>query len=411
MNDQLRVNGKRLIADLEELSRIGGTQEGGVHRPALSEADLETRRWLGDKARAAGLMVTKDGVGNIFMALRAASPSAPTVLFGSHLDSVPNGGRFDGALGVVAALEVLRTVQEAHLALPYHLEGVSFTDEEGTWGGLLGSRALAGLLTPEEFERPRGDVSVFRERMAAAGLTPTGALQSGRGSRTIKAWVEAHIEQGPRLEERGIPIGVVTEIVGIASGWLIFEGRADHAGTTPLPRRRDALQGAAEFVRRSRELVLDRFEGGVVNCGMVKVHPGAFNIVPREVQLALEFRHSNPDMLNRMRDELFRLAREVAAEQHLGLAIDEKDLHQPVRLNEEVMGAIEKACQTLGLASTRLASFAGHDTQVMASLTRAGMFFVPSVRGMSHSPEEQTREPDCVNAGNVLLHSVLGLAG
>lgn len=410
MKDDLRINAERLLADLAALAEIGKTPDGGVHRPALSEPDLEARQWFLTRAREARLDAREDGIGNVSAVLATSSPEAQTVMCGSHLDTVPYGGRFDGALGVVAALETLRAVRDSGLRLPCHLEAISFTDEEGTWGGLLGSMGLAGRLTEKVFDHPRRGKEAFAERLAAAGLTREGALSARREPAAIKAWVEVHIEQGARLEEAGVPIGIVTGIVGIASYWLTFQGRADHAGTTPMDRRLDAMRGVAEFVRQSRALVTNRFEGGVVNCGIVEVKPGAFNIVPERARLALEFRHHDTGTMEAMREALLNLALHVAELEGLGLEIEQTDYHEPAPTHRGVISAVEEACDALGLRHMRLASYAGHDTQVMAEITKAGMFFVPSVGGASHSPRELTHEEDCINAGNVLLHTVLRLA-
>jgi N-carbamoyl-L-amino-acid hydrolase len=260
------------------------------------------------------------------------------------------------------------------------------------------------------FDHPRGDKAAFAERLAAAGLTREGALSTARNPTSIKAWVEVHIEQGIRLEEARVPIGVVTGIVGISCYWLTFQGRADHAGTTPMDRRQDAMRGVAEFVRQSRALVANRFAGGVANCGIVEVTPGAFNIVPEQARLALEFRHHDAHTLEAMREALLNLALHVAELEGLGQEIEQVEYHEPAPMHREVMTLIEEACDDLGLSHMRLASYAGHDTQIMAGVTQAGMFFVPSVAGASHSPREFTREEDCINAGNVLLHTVLRLA-
>lgn len=411
MLDTLRTNQDRLLADLSSLAQIGGTPDGGVNRPALSDTDLEARRWFREQAEEAGLAVRQDGAGNISAVLESSSPDARTIILGSHLDSVPNGGRFDGALGVVAALEVLRTLKEVALNLPHHLEAINFTDEEGTWRGLLGSRGLAGKLTEDDLTFPReGQQSAFEARLAAAGLTWTGLLNAGRDPATIKAWVEVHIEQGTRLEESGLAIGPVTGIVGIENHWLTFTGRADHAGTTPLNRRRDALQGAAAFIGRARDLIRRDFPGGVVTCGIVKALPGAFNIVPERADLSVEFRHSDGQTLTGMRQALQALAREIAEEEALAVKFERHAMHPPAPMHPAVIEAIEQAANSMGLGSKRLASYAGHDSQVMAHITQAGMFFVPSVGGLSHSPREFTRDEDCVNAGNVLLHTALILA-
>jgi N-carbamoyl-L-amino-acid hydrolase len=411
MSSELRINADRLLSDLAELARIGATPEGGVHRPALSEADLEARRWFQAKATGAGLAVRQDGVGNIIARLSAASSGARTVIMGSHLDTVLHGGRFDGSLGVVAALEVLRTVKEDQIPAPCcHLEAINFTDEEGRWVGFLGSRGFSGKLTSDDFEHPRGGRNELLAAMQAAGLSIEAALAARYDPDTIKAWIEVHVEQGSQLEEAGLPIGIVTGIVGIASCWLTFTGRADHAGTTPLDRRADALRGVAEFVRQARELVMNRFPGGVMNCGTVEVSPGAFNIVPERARLAVEFRHHDAQIMEAMREALVNLALHVVEIEGLGLEIEQVGIEPPAAMHREIIDAINAACQTLGLRHMHLASYAGHDTQVVASITQAGMFFVPSVGGASHSPRELTRDDDCINAANVLLHTALRLA-
>src|SRR5574341_958473 len=311
MPTNLRVNPTRLLADLAELAAIGGQPDGGVHRPALSEADMQARRWFAGKAGEAGLRVQQDGIGDVSAVLECGDTAAQTVMLGSHMDSVPSGGRFDGALGVVSALEVLRTVKEAGLKLDCNLEAMSFTDEEGRWGPLLGSRALAGRLADEDFEHPRGGREAFAAALSKAGLTRDGALSARRDPAAIRAWIEVHVEQGTRLEEAGLQIGSVSGIVGISSYWLTFVGRADHAGTTPLDRRADALRGVAEFIRQARELIANRFKRGVYNCGLVEVSPGAFNIVPERARLALEFRHVEEQRLEAMREALLGLALQI----------------------------------------------------------------------------------------------------
>lgn len=410
-DDELRISSERLLADLRELDAIGATPEGGVDRPALSDADHATRGWLRARIRADGFELHEDGAGNISAVLPGVGLDAPRVMLGSHLDSVPDGGRFDGALGVAAALEALRTIREQGMALPMPLEAMSFTDEEGTWIPLLGSRALAGALTADELTHPRGGLAAFDERLAVAGLSRESILAASRDPIDIRAWVEVHIEQGTRLETAQCAAGVVTGIVGIASYWLTFIGRADHAGTTPMDRRLDALRGVTEFTRQARELVVNRFPEGVINCGIVEVEPGAFNIVPERARLALEFRHSDANRFAAMREALVSLALHVVEIEGLAVDVEQVGIHEPAPMHREVISAVEGACESLGLPSMRLPSFAGHDTQIMAGITRAGMFFVPSVGGFSHSSRELTPEEDCINAGNILLHTALRLAG
>ncbi|MFQ5343325.1 MAG: Zn-dependent hydrolase, partial [Anaerolineae bacterium] len=399
---------------------------GGVSRPAMSPADVEGRAWFRARVEAAGLQFRQDGAGNLSAILPADDPGTPTLLVGSHLDSVPNGGRFDGALGVLAALESLRTIKEASsrgsargagLRLPVHLEAISFTDEEGAVLGLLGSQAVAGQLTPEHLDQARGGQEQLEAGLRRLSITRQSILTARRDPAKLIAFVELHIEQGTRLEEAGIDIGVVTSIVGIRSHWLRFVGQAAHAGTTPMDRRADALWGATAFMQRARDLVMTRFSPGVMNCGQLHVQPGAFNIVPAEVRLALEFRHGTESQLDEMEHALFSLAEEVAREHGLTVEAAPADHCLAAPLDEDVMQAIERATTKLGLRHARLVSFAGHDTQAMSRITPSAMLFVPSVAGISHNPREFTRPEDVVNGANSLLHTLLelgensGLAG
>ena len=405
----LRINESRLLEDLEALAKIGGTPDGGVSRPAMSPADVAGREWFRGRVEAAGLQFRGDSAGNLSAVLAADDPAARTLLSGSHLDTVPNGGRFDGALGVLAALEALRTIREAGLSLPVHLEAVSFTDEEGEMQDQVGSQALAGTLTSRDLDQPRGGREKLGAGMRRLGITPQGVLAARRDPQDLIGFVELHIEQGARLEAAGVDIGVVTSIVGIRSHWLRFIGQAAHAGTAPMDERHDALWGAAAFVQGARELVMRRFSPGVVNCGQTHVQPGAFNIVPAEVRLALELRHGTEPLLDEMEDALLGLAEEVARGHRLALETEPAARCVSASMNETVMKAIEKAATELGLSYMRLMSFAGHDTQAMSAITPSGMLFVPSVDGISHNPDEFTRPEDLLNGANTLLHTLLEL--
>lgn len=405
----LTINRPRLLKDLEDLGRIGKTAAGGISRPALSAADVLGREWFRNRVERSGLVFRQDGAGNLSAVLPAADPEALTLLAGSHLDTVPDGGRFDGALGVLAALEALRTIQEAGLIVPAHLEAISFTDEEGALLGMLGSHAATGQLAETDLAQSRGGDEALAAGMARLGITTESILAARRDPKTLLAFVELHIEQGTRLEEAGIDIGVVTSIVGIRSYWLRFIGDAAHAGTSPMASRADALWGASTFVMRARELVMAQFFPGVVNCGQLQVQPGAFNIVPGESHLALEFRHGTEAQLDEMEAALLALAEEVADTYNLALIMEPFGQCKAAPMDEGVMQAIEKAAVKLSLSHKRLVSFAGHDTQAMSTITPSAMLFVPSVDGISHNPREFTRPEDVVNGANVLLHALLEL--
>jgi N-carbamoyl-L-amino-acid hydrolase len=405
----LHINSERLLADLASLAQIGATSDDGVERLAMSEADVAGRRWFEQRVKEAGLAFHADGAGNISAVLRSSNPNAKTLMAGSHLDTVPNGGRYDGALGVLSALEALRSIREAGLDLPVHLEAISFTDEEGSLLYLFGSRSLIGELEPECLNNSRGGEHGVRDGMRRLGLTVESMLQAKRDKQTIAGYVELHIEQGARLEEAGTNIGIVTSIVGISDFWLTYTGKANHAGTTPMDRRADAMWGASAFVQRASQLVKQEFHPGVMNVGEISAKPGAFNIVPAEVKLSFEFRHGTLETLADMELKLLSLADSIAAEYGLGLKIEPAGGYPPALMDERVLSAFETSADELNLTHTRLLSFAGHDAESMAHIVPSGMIFVPSVGGISHSPKEFTHPQDIVNGANVLLNTIVRL--
>ncbi len=406
MTNNIRINPDRMLAAFNELASIGATKEGGVHRPTFSEAHLAARRWFKAEVERSELEFHLDGAGNHSAAWGSQDQ---TLLIGSPVDSVPNGGRFDGALGVMAALEVLRTVKENGIPLKLRLEAIDFTDEEGTLVGLLGSAALTGQLHPELLQNPRGGRDNLLEGMQRAALTEEGIFSAARSKESIAGYLELHIEQGKRLERAGINIGIVSAIVGISSYQLSFIGRADHAGTTAIQDRLDASLGASAFTLAARELVMKDFPNCVVNIGNMDFTPGAFNIVPAQVDVSLEFRAANVPEFDRLDSALLSLARLEANRFGLDLKIDFRGWHSPTPMSDLVQHTFADSCSTLGLTHTSLVSGAGHDGQSFAGICPMGMIFVPSVNGTSHSPYEFTKWEDCVNGANVLLHAVLRL--
>jgi beta-ureidopropionase / N-carbamoyl-L-amino-acid hydrolase len=343
--------------------------------------------------------------------LPGADPGAPTVMLGSHLDSVPHGGRLDGALGVLAALEVLRSVKDAGLALPVTLEAVDLTDEEGTFVGTLGSWAIAGQLTPEMLRAPRSGREAMLAALRDQGLTEEGVLDGARRDpASIAAFLELHIEQGPVLERAGAQIGIVTGIRGNASFQVTFHGAARHAGTTPMEDRRDAGLGAAELILGVRSLIAREFPGCVANVGEVRLHPGAFNVVPELARVKLEVRSLHDDELDALSDAAGQLAGEAAARWGLGVEVEAVGRWAPSPTDERARRAIAGAAAQLGLKAIEMPSGAGHDAQVMARITTAGMVFVPSRDGISHHPDEHSDLQDCINGTNVLVGAALRLA-
>jgi len=422
MTKDLRLNSDRMLAAFNELALIGATADGGVNRPTFSEAHLAARKWFRDEVERSGLEFHTDGAGNhsAFLVPQARvsgtsqqasedEAAAQTLLLGSHLDSVPNGGRFDGALGVMAALEVLKTVKENGIRLKVNLEAIDFTDEEGTLVGLLGSAALAGHLNPDALQNPRGGRAQLVAGMQRAGVSDASMLSAARPKDSLAGYLELHIEQGKRLERAGINIGIVSAIVGIWSYRLSFIGRADHAGSTTMDDRLDASLGASAFTLAARDIVLKAFPNCVVNVGKMDFAPGAFNIVPASVDVALEFRSPDEKEFKRLDSMLIACAKTEAQRFGLELKVEDLGKHSPSMMNDLVQRAYAEACDDLRLTHTSLTSGAGHDGQSLADLCPVGMIFVPSVDGASHSPREFTKWEDCVNGANVLLQTVLRL--
>ena len=409
-SEHLRINPARFQANFDALSEIGATDDGGIHRPTFSEAHLAARAWFRDLTRESGLEFRVDEAGNHSAYLPCGPEDGPTLLLGSHLDSVPYGGRFDGALGVLSALEVLVVVKEAGISLPINLEAIDFTDEEGTHIGLLGSSALAGKLSHSDLEHPRGGKVAFIEGLNRAGLTKDGLLNAARHQGSLAGFVEVHIEQGMRLIDANAEIGVVTSIVGIGSSILTFIGRSDHAGTTSMEDRLDAAQGASAFILVIRDILHESFPHCVANVGKIDLMPGAFNIVPAEAILRLEYRAPEAHTLRILGQALLEGARFEANRFGLGLEVEDLGEYPPSLMHDEVRSAITNAADTLSLNHIPLTSMAGHDAQSLAGLCPVGMIFVPSVDGASHSPREFTTWENCIHGANTLLQTALRLA-
>lgn len=402
----IRVDAERLRRDFDALAAIGATSQGGVDRPALSEAHLEARAWFREQIAADGFDLRVDGAGNHSAVLGTKRADARTLLLGSHLDSVPRGGRFDGALGVVAAYEVLRSVRDAGIDLGVRLEAIDFTDEEGRWAALMGSRAFAGSLGPEELDAARGNGEAFDQALERAGIDRAGILDAARDPSTLSAFLELHIEQGPRLVESGTRIGIVSSIVGIASHDLRFAGRADHAGTTPMDARRDAGLGAAAAVVAANDCARLSFGECVLNLGQARFLPGATNVVPESARLTLQLRAPDDDRLDALEAAVLESCRRSAGQHGVGFEARRRDRAPATPCSIEIREAIEAACDELELTRQPLVSGAGHDAGSLARICPAGMILIPSTGG-SHSPREGAEWSDCVAGANVLLRSAV----
>jgi N-carbamoyl-L-amino-acid hydrolase len=409
-----RIDAGRLHSRIAALARFGALPGGGVTRPCWSPAYEQARAWLLGEIRGAGLHAWVDPAGNVFGALGAAGFAAatPVVLTGSHIDTVPEGGILDGALGVLAGLECVQTASESGRRLRRPLVVAAWSDEEGRYGSLFGSRAFCGRLDLSALGSMAAvDGDRLVDAMARAGFDAARVPDARAPDGSVHAYVELHIEQGPRLDEAGVPIAVVDSIVGVRRTRLVFHGQADHAGTTPMERRRDAFLAAADYALRARDLVVER--GGarsVTNVGVVHVHPGVSNIVPGRAELVHEMRSADADTLERLAQACEALAKEVGDRRGVRVETILMSVTTPVSCAPRVQRAVETACRERGLAWTTLHSAAGHDAQNLAFVTEAGMVFIPSRGGKSHRVDEAS-DADAIERGaNVLLGSLLALA-
>lgn len=417
----LRINEPRFLRFIDEMARIGLLPDeagGGRDRRPFSAADRLARRYFREAAEAGGLRVRLDQAANLSAILECADVNAPTLLIGSHLDTVPHGGAYDGALGVLAGLEVLLTLRESGLPLRYHLEVVDFTDEEGRFGNFFGSRALTGALTEEA-------IASFLEKAGAAEdpadlpamwaqvpgqLDPDAIQAAARAPASLAGYLELHIEQGPRLEAEGAEIGVVTAIFGRRAWYVTFLGRADHAGTTPMNARADALVAAARFIAAASEQVAANFPEAVVTCGNVEVQPGVANVTPRQVTVWVEFRAATDAELDGIDAALREVAAQAGSGRGLRYFVKPVSQSRPTPMDAGMRATIEQASRLLGYSTLSLPSGAGHDAQIVAPVAPAGMLFIPSKNGRSHSPAEYSAPDETVAGANVLLQTVLALA-
>lgn len=375
MTTTYQISTERLLDDLATLATFGFQPGGGIDRVAGSEADLAARAWLSRQIDKSGLCSWRDETGNVFGRMRTGE--GPWLLVGSHSDTVPNGGRLDGAYGVIAALEVLRTLQEAGHPAAAALEIVSFWDEEGVSpvspGGLIGSTALC----------------------------------AGEHIKDIKAYLELHIEQGPRMETAGLDLATVDGIVGIDRHRLDIQGAANHAGTTPMQTRSDAGRVAARVLAGVRDMALRISPEMVANVGSVELLPGAPNVIPGQASLTAEFRAPSMEMLDRAAAELISLARQIAAEEGCSAASERISRKPVTRFDARMRDLVERSCQQTGHPAGRLMSYAGHDASVIGGCVPAGMIFVPSTGGISHAPEESTPAPLLALGCQALLSAVV----
>jgi N-carbamoyl-L-amino-acid hydrolase len=405
----VRVDAGRLQRTLEELSVFGrpagGTFADGVSRFAYSDADVEGRKYAIQLMRDAELDPKVDAAGNIVGHRQGTDSSLKPILFGSHIDSVPSGGNFDGQLGSMASIELVRTLNDRQVSTRHPLEVVLWSNEEG---GTVGSQAVVDGLTPADLNRLINGIRIG-DGIQKMGGDPARLAEARRAPGSIKCYLELHIEQGGNLDKAGIPIGVVEGIVCIDEYEVEIRGFANHAGTTPMPERRNALLAAAKLIELVQEVVTRDPGRQVGNVGHLEVQPNARNVVPGLVKHTIELRDLSAEKVAALGEEIQRRAPDIARKTQTEISIRKTEHDAPAVATPAIQSQIEAAALSLGLKTMRLPSGAGHDAQNIAKLGPMGMIFVPSVGGISHSPKELTRWADCANGANVLLQTVLAI--
>jgi N-carbamoyl-L-amino-acid hydrolase len=408
---RVRIDPARLRADIEAANRFGEILGvPGINRPSFSDADMAARRWLIGRMEAAGLAARMDAVGNVFG--RWDAGSGPAVLAGSHLDTVPAGGPFDGTLGVCAALEAVRAMRAAGVAPARPVEVVCTADEEGRFGGMLGSEALCGLLAPGWIEQATDEQGVrLADAMRAQGLAPERAGEAARDPAEIAAFLELHVEQGPVLERAGETIGVATGASGVFNWAVRLGGVANHSGTTPMEGRRDAFRGLAAFGESIDAAIA---EGGGpdsrVTVGRAALAPDFPHSIAGAATFSVIGRDPEEGVMRSLAAACQRALERAAARHGLTLEIEEKSWLAPAALDAGLCDVLAEAAAAEGLAWRRMVSGAGHDAQTVARVAPAGLIFVPSVGGISHAPEEWTDWADCAAGAQVLARAMTRLA-
>jgi len=389
---------------LSALSKFGANPQGGVSRVAYSEADLQGRAYAISLMKDAGLDVHVDAAGNIAGARPGSDPALKPLLLGSHIDSVPMGGNYDGDVGSLSAIEVAQILRESNVTLRHPLEVLIFQNEEG---GTIGSQALGEGLSDAQLNRISQSGKTIREGIRLVGGDPDRLAAARRQPGSIAGYFELHVEQGGRLEREKIDIGVVEGIVGILQSEVTIEGFANHAGTTPMDQRHDALLSAARFIEKVNQVVTSMPGAQVGTVGWVKAEPGAYNVIPGKVTLGLEVRDLDEQKFTGLFHRLQSEAEALGQLNQTRFHFSEPVVNHPALTDNGMRRLIDDAARSLGFSTRSMPSGAGHDAQEIARLGPIGMIFVPSIGGISHSPKEFSRPQDIENGANVLLRAVL----
>ena len=404
---EIKVNQERIENRIFELAKFGRDVDGKGYRIAFTKGDVEARIWFIEQMKKAGLEVTVDFAGNIIGKRKGKNSSLKPIAFGSHIDMVPDGGNYDGCVGSISGLDIMETLKENNIVTNHPLELIIFSDEEGI---LTGSKALAGGFSQERLTNLSQSGLTVRDGINAIGGNADSISRVIRKKGDLSVFLELHIEQGGILEKEAIQIGVVEGIVGIEHWEVTVEGFANHAGTTPMNMRNDALLSAAKLIIVINEVITSREGGQVGTVGKIAVQPGAYNVVPGKVVLGLEIRDLSYDKIWELFHEIEKRAANIGISSGTTIKFKNQSVAvMPALTDKSIQDKIVQAANGLGLNYKYMPSGAGHDSQNMALIAPIGMIFVPSIGGISHSPKEFTRADDMANGANVLLHTILAL--
>lgn len=401
-----RVNGARLNSRMTELGRFGRTPEGGTHRPAYSDADLEARQYVMVLMRDAKLAVSVDAAGNIIGRRAGSNAGLKPLMIGSHIDSVPQGGSYDGQVGSMGAIEVAQALAESNVRLRHPLEVIIFQNEEG---GTTGSTAITEGLSEQRLGVVTNSSKTVREGIKFLGGDPDRLATVIRNKGDAAAYVELHIEQGGRLHGEKVNIGVVEGIVGLDWWDVTIDGFANHAGTTPMDKRRDALVAAARYVEAVNRVARSIPGRHVATVGKLQAFPGATNVIPGRVTTSLDVRDLDGAKIKLVFGRIMSEVKQIETATGTKFEFKPTTSSQPALTDTRIRAAIDGAAKGMGLTTMLLPSGAGHDAQEIAKICPIGMIFIPSRDGISHSPKEFSTAEDITNGANVLLHTVLRL--
>mgnify|MGYP001317093100 FL=1 len=402
------INESRINQTLQELGHLGESPEG-MDRVAYSPEDIAGRDYTIKLMQEAGLETRIDAAGNIIGRRSGSDDNLPAIALGSHTDTVPKGGKYDGTLGVMGAIEVIRTLEEQGHRTRHPLEVIDFTNEEGTrfhrW--LVGSRSMSGLLEQEDLDALDDDGLSLGPCIADIGGDLSRIGEAVRSPGELAAYFELHIEQGPYLHQSGNPIGVVTGITGRAVFEVEIEGKANHAGTTPMSTRRDALVSASKLILNIQKMAAEQEICRVSTVGSIKAIPNAVNVIPGHASIGLEFRDTDMEALAAAEQELRRITDQATVDDIVDIDVIRHRFTSAVPITADMQALVAEAAENCGMAWEPLASGAGHDAQAVANIAPVAMIFVPSIDGISHAIEEYSTPQDCANGAQVLLELLL----